>query len=136
MDIRKYIPKRRSHVQIIFLKATYLRVPVGFRYNFFHESRTPYIKAGLLNLIDLGSDFTGFVDSEENKVVTTTDKTFKLKSGSQAGYWFSIGFGQVVHGPIKGFLEIRYEFINGFTGHEIIDQSKLSTTSLMFGIRL
>jgi hypothetical protein len=119
-----------------FVDASFIRVPFGVRYNFFHDGRTPYIKVGAVTLIDLGSELRQFEDTEKNSIVSSSERTFSLAREGGLGYWCGIGFGQIVRGPIKAFVEIRFEKSNGLTGHPIVEESKLTTTSLLLGIRL
>jgi hypothetical protein len=119
-----------------FIDASFIRIPFGIRYNFFHDHRTPYIKAGFVKLINLNAELRQFEDIEKNSIVTSSEKTFDLKRDGGLGYWGSVGFGQVVRGHIKVFAEFRIEKSNGFTGHRIVDGSELITTSLLLGIRL
>lgn len=119
-----------------FVDSKMLRVPIGFRYNFFYDARTPYIKAGLVKVVDLGSELNEYKDVENYAIVTSFEKSYRLEIAGKTGYWAGVGFGQIIRGPVKGFLEIRFENAKGFAGHAFLEDSKFTTTSLLLGIRL
>jgi hypothetical protein len=132
-EITEGFQTRRSDY---FIEGSFVRIPIGIGYNVFKDTSTPYLKVGIVKPISSGSILNQYEDVEKTGIVTSSEKTFNLESSVKTGYWFGVGFSQRIRGPVKGFLELRFENMPGLTGHNVLEESKFTTTSLLLGLKL
>jgi hypothetical protein len=122
--------------QDILIDVSYLKIPIGFRYNFFHENSTPYVKGGLA--LAIVNDIT--VTTSEDNVTPVGDvysyeyyDQFEIRS--PRSLWLSVGYNKTIARKLRGFVELRYESGTGFIGTGIQSVSKLNSFSILAGIR-
>jgi hypothetical protein len=112
------------------IPISFLKFPVGCRYNFFHESKTPYVKIGLVQFMVLTSSVEVLSEYEAAGVVTTEFTKSELDASNQMGFWFAAGFSKTIRNRIKGFAEFRYERGNGFLGSQFLGDSPSATANV------
>lgn len=119
-----------------FIPITFLKVPVGIRYNFLTEAQTPYIRIGLSQYFKLKSSLEVLNEHQNHDVVTTTFNTYDLDSRNQTGFWVGAGFSKIIRSRIKAFGEIRYERTNGFIGKPFVNSSSSTQNiTILAGLR-
>ncbi len=131
----KSIESNGSTRNDFIINASFLKVPVGIRYNLLKENQTPYIKLGLVQYFKLTSTLKIVSEKEVNGVVTTSTDEGALSGKSQQGFWFSIGYTKNVFGRYKVFSEIRYEKTNGFLGSFLQSNSRITNLQFLLGLR-
>jgi hypothetical protein len=119
----------------IFLDVSYLKIPVGFKYDF-RKLNSPYIKMGM--------SFTA-INSIEIKTWEEVEAPDGAVYGDEkwGGYdvknpktvWIALGYDHLIHRKLKLFAELRYERGEGFIGTPIQSFSKLNNFNLLLGIR-
>lgn len=119
----------------IFIYASYLKLPIGFRYNLWNELRTPYVKAGFITMFDLNSSIKMIDEKELDGVVTTETIQRKLVSNRYSGMWMSAGFSNQISGRLRAFMELRYEMTTGSAGDVIQSAATLDSFNILLGIR-
>ena len=115
---------------------TYVKVPIGFRYNFKRDN-TPYLKVGFS---------TSFLVEESIKTLTERegfngDVFTEVSYGGYDikpkayGYWMTIGYEHTIRNNLRLFLEVQYENANGFIGTPIQNFSHVDNFNFLLGIR-
>lgn len=122
--------------QDIFLDASYLKIPVGFRYNFLHESNTPYVKAGF-SLSVVNDVMVRTVEEKETAagVIYTNERYDGYVFRSPRSIWIGIGYDKTVIRKLRVFAELRFETGSGFIGTHIQSFSNLTNYNFLAGIR-
>jgi hypothetical protein len=121
--------------QDIFVDVSYVKIPVGFKYNF-RSTNTPYVKVGMsftaLNKINVRT----FEEVEAPDGTVYADENFGgYNVKDPKGIWMAFGYERIVFGKLKMFGELRYERGEGFIGTPIQSFSKLNNYNLLLGIR-
>lgn len=119
----------------IFIDAAYLKIPIGLRYNFWNELRTPYLKAGFIAMVDLNSSIKIIEEKELAGVVNTEIIQRELVSNRYSGIWIGAGYSNQILGRVRAFVEFRYEMTTGFAGDVIQSPASLDSFSIMLGVR-
>ncbi len=119
----------------IFLNASFIKIPIGFRFNFFSENRTPYVKLGLVRYVSTKSSFRIVNESEVNGTVESSELIPKFEESPQRGIWISVGYNQIITGKFKAFTEIRFEKCDGFIGPITQTYSTSNNFNFIIGIR-
>jgi hypothetical protein len=134
-----YIGKdyRSSMLQDITIDVSSIRMFVGVRYNFLHESSTPFIKLGVSGTITQDLDLKSIVENENSigQVFYDDALSGNYFEKKVRGYWFGAGYDQLVVGKMKAFVEFRLERADAYFGTPITPDSKLNSYSLLVGIR-
>jgi hypothetical protein len=86
-----------------------IKVPLGLRYNFKSGAQTPYFKTGLVQKVNLHTDWSILKEYELNGVVTTSHESIAFLKSDQLGFWMSIGFSRMLYGRLQVFAEVRYD---------------------------
>jgi hypothetical protein len=119
----------------LFLDASFLKVPFGFRYNFLHEGHTPYIKLGLVQYFTLNVSAQILSEAENSGVVSTYRSDMTLNSRNPYGFWIGAGFTKKISSKVSGFLEVRYEKNNGFTSPSANSSASGSAVNFLIGLK-
>lgn len=119
------------------IDVSFLKIPLGLRYNFLRDEQTPYFKFGISQYFVLNSDIQNITEREntETNVVTTYVQSYD-KDRSQFGLWVAAGFNKTI-GSLKYFAEFRYERANGFYGGLVHPNptSKTQNITVVAGLR-
>lgn len=119
------------------LDVTYLRIPIGFRFNFMGGANTPYMKTGLsfsrlpnynFRTIDEAELPDGTIYSEG-----VDDDSYFVKTNTRR-LWMGIGYSAQVN-RIQLFAELRAETGDGFIGDAVDSKSKITEFNILGGIR-
>lgn len=119
----------------IFLNESFIKIPIGFRFNFLSENRTPYVKFGVVRYISTKSSFRIVNESEANGTVESSELIPNFEERQQRGIWFSVGYNQIMTDRLKAFTEIRFEKCDGFIGPIIQSMSTSSNFNFIIGVR-
>jgi hypothetical protein len=119
----------------LILNTTFLKVPCGFRYNFSHDSFTPYIKAGFVLSFPLNASGRIVSETELSGVVTTERYDAVFAKKEQTGIWASAGCIRRINQFLSGFLEVRFEENNGFVNPSAYHSSHGKNLSFLIGIK-
>lgn len=124
-------------LQDITIDVSSVRMFLGMRYNLLHESHTPYLKVGISGTItqDLNLKSTLETENPNGDVFYSDDLSGTYFEKKVRGYWFGIGYDQLVVGKMKAFAELRMERADAYFGTPITPDSKLNTLSVLVGIR-
>ena len=121
--------------QDIFVDVSYVRIPVGFKYNF-RNINTPYIKMGMsftaINKIEIK---TWEEVEAPDGAVYGDEKWGGYNVKDPKGIWIALGFDRIVYRKLKLFAELRYERGEGFIGTPIQSFSTVSNFNFLMGIR-
>jgi hypothetical protein len=98
------------------LDISYLKIPIGFGYSFLQDIKTPYIKGGFVKFFKLKSSVEIIREHERSGTVDTEVTESVYNEASQYGFWIGAGYSQIINERYKGFIELRYERTNGFSG--------------------
>lgn len=121
--------------QDIYLDVSYVKIPIGFRYNF-HNENTPYVKVGmsLTALNDIEIRTWEEVETPDGTVYGD-EKFGGYNVKDPKGIWMAVGYDRTLHRKFKMFAEFRYERGEGFIGTAIQSFSTLNSYNLLLGIR-
>lgn len=118
------------------IDVSFLKIPIGFRYNFFKEAQTPYVKFGISQYFGMNSSVVVIEEEEVNGTIDTEERTFELDSDRQTGLWFGVGFNKNVWQGKKLFIEFRYERASGLMGvSKLFPESTTTNINALIGIR-
>jgi len=134
-----YAESQQSTSQIredLVIDVSYLKIPLGLRFNLRKDDQTPYIKFGVVKYYELKSSLKIIIERESNAVVTTSLAQQTLDSRNLRGFWLAVGYTKSLSGRLKIFSELRYENTVGSIYSPLID-SKMSNTNLnvLLGLR-
>ncbi len=116
----------------VFISSSFIKFPIGFRFNVLNEFSSPYIKGGVLFAWSLDSTVKTIDELERNGTITTTVRENKLDSFGHNGFWAAVGFHHVIRDQYKAFLELRYEKI----GSEFLGTPTVTNNyNIILGIR-
>ena len=125
-----------KHYRDVILKGSYVKIPIGFRYNFLHERNTPYIKAGVSFSVIGDCSVRVVMEKESNGTVygdEVYDDTYRFRS--PRFLWGAIGYDKSIAGKMRAFVECRYEAGTGVVGTKIQTFSTLNNLNFLAGIR-
>jgi len=133
-----YFEKKQSgdvHEDII-MDFTYVKVPIGFRYNF-KRRNTPYIKAGFSTSFLVEESIKTLTEREilnGNVFTEVSYGGYDIKYKAY-GYWMTIGYEHIIRNNLRLFSEAQYENANGFIGTPIQNFSHVNNFNFLLGIR-
>ena len=107
------------------------RIPIGLKYNFLTEKSTPYIKLGYTFSISEKAD----AKLIQQTITTTEYNEEGMFSMQPNGWWFALGYNQLVSKKAKVFLELRYEQTNSFLFVMDLGFSNMKNFTVSTGIR-
>ena len=119
----------------VFLSTSFIKMPLGFRFNLLHEFSSPYIKGGILFARNFNSTVKIIDELESNGVVTTMVSEDKLDSSGHNGFWAAVGFHRVISSRYKAFLELRYEKVNSDVDYFLRTPTTTDNYNVLLGIR-
>lgn len=120
----------------IIMDFTYVKVPMGFRYNF-KRRNTPYIKAGL----SISFLVEESVKTMSEREILNGDVFTEVSYGGYDiknkayGYWMTIGYEHIIRNNLRLFSEAQYENAHGFIGTPIQSFSHVNNFNFLLGIR-
>lgn len=118
------------------IDVSFLKIPIGFRYNFLKEAQTPYVRIGISEYVGLKSSVELVQEQEQNGVVETQVTNYELESRSQTGFWLGVGFSRNVWKGKKFFVEFRYERAKGLLGGNSVHPPSITQNmNALVGIR-
>jgi len=102
-----YSESQQSASQVredLVIDVSYLKVPLGLRFNLRKDDQTPYIKFGVVKYYELKSSLKIISERESNAVVTTSLAQQTLDSRNLRGFWLAVGYTKGFFRTLKGFL--------------------------------
>jgi hypothetical protein len=118
------------------INASFLKLPFGFRHNFFQEARTPYFRVGVVPSFLLYRSSQILSETQSGGVVTTERSNPEIMNKSQLGFWMGAGYCQRINWRFIGFVEVRYEKNSAFIFPAPINSPSTGVTmSLLVGLR-
>lgn len=121
--------------QDIFVDVSYMKIPIGFKYNF-RNINTPYIKMGMSFTAINNIEIKTWEEVEApDGAVYGDEKWGGYDVKDPKGIWIALGFDRIVYRKLKLFAELRYERGEGFIGTPIQSFSTLNNFNLLLGIR-
>jgi hypothetical protein len=118
----------------ILMDFTYIKIPVGLRYNFSGPDNTPYFKFGFAPVFLLSSEDRTINEMEFNGTIKVADyRDYRIKNSR--GLWLGLGYTKTIVGNMKIFAEIRAEKTNGFVGNAIQSVSSSFNYNFLLGCR-
>jgi hypothetical protein len=120
----------------VVIKGSFAKIPVSVRYNFSHDSFTPYLKIGIVNYLDLTPTMRMTTETESGGSVVTTFGEGDVASQKQWGLWAGAGITKSLYKNLKGFAECRVEKSSGFLSEGLYNpNSKTAGFSVFVGLR-
>lgn len=119
------------------INTSMVKVPLGFKYSFFEDHNTPYIRFGYVHTFSSDADAKITTDRVlQNSSVYTTkkEKTYPSRK-SQGGYWAAVGYTYQVRKPFSLFVEFRGERTGGAIDSNFIGFSHHVSFYFTTGIR-
>ncbi len=118
----------------ILMDFSYIKVPIGLRYNFSGPSNTPYFKFGFAPVFLLKSEDRTINEMEFNGTIKVDNyRDYRIKNSR--GIWLGLGYTKTILGNMKIFVEIRAEKTNGFVGNAIQSVSSSLNYNFLLGCR-
>jgi hypothetical protein len=119
------------------IHTSFVKIPIGFRYNFLREDHTPYIKGGVVTYYRFDTSVKQIGEAESTSgIVTTTYGPPSVHYKGQNGYWISLGYSNLIARRLKGFVDFRWESGSSFIG-KLKDptSSSYSNINIILGLR-
>ena len=122
--------------QDIYLNVSFLKIPLGFRFNFRGTSNTPYFRLGIAqSFILTRSDRTLQDRVASNGVVQSDELVGGYRFKNPLGIWGAVGYQKSISSRIAIFGEFRFERYNGPVGTPIQPFSHVVNYNAICGIR-
>ncbi|MEO7989451.1 MAG: hypothetical protein ABI663_07920 [Chryseolinea sp.] len=120
----------------LFLKAPSYKFSMGIKYNFLHPNLTPYLKGGFVQYVPLDPTWSSVKESEDvNGVVYTESSSRMLQKKLPMGFWLGVGYSKQIINGLNGFIELRIDKNNGYTGSDVQASSSSTNINLIIGLR-
>jgi hypothetical protein len=122
--------------QDIYLNVSFLKVPLGFRFNFRGTPDTPYLRLGFAQSFILTKSARTLQDRvTSNGVVQSDELVGGYRFKNPLGMWGAVGYQKSISSRIAIFGEFRFEHNNGPVGTPIQPFSHVVNYNAICGIR-
>jgi hypothetical protein len=121
----------------ILIDLSYIKMPIGLKYNFFGPTNTPYVKAGLAFYF-INQSTTKLIQEYEqpgNIVRTDTNSGEQYEIKNPRGFWVSVGYDKTIRKRFSLIGEFRLEKNNGFIGSSIQNFSSCTDYNFILALR-
>lgn len=119
----------------VVINTSYLKIPLGLRFNLLQEENTPYLKVGFVQYLLLNISGTIISEIENNGIVSTSRSETLSDKKNTNGFWIGGGYMKKLYSHYVGFVEFRYEKNNGFTSSGPGSNSSGNALNLLFGFK-
>jgi hypothetical protein len=119
----------------ILMDVSYLKIPLGIKYNFRSDESSPYLRLGASWSKTYPSEIRTVEEREFAGEVFTDiiEGGYDIKNPKST--WVSIGYTKAMAGRLKLFGEFRYELSEGFMGTAVVNDSSMKNSSVLMGIK-
>jgi len=119
----------------VTLDVSFLKIPVGLKYNLKEDGNTPYVRAGILWVNILSDTGLSIQESEFAGVVNTSIYKDNYLTKNPKAFWFGLGYTKKVTSRLKVFAEGRFEIGEGFFGTPVVNDSRMNSLSVTSGVK-